>query len=36
LHGKNGFAERSENFSWVQFKKVILLNHQKNYVERSS
>jgi len=32
-HGKNGFAE---NFRWIQIRKVILLNYQNNYVERSS
>jgi len=35
LHGKNGFAERSKIFCWIQIRKVILLNHQKN-VERSN
>jgi len=33
VHGKNGFAERSKNFSWIG--KAILLN-QNNYVERSN
>jgi len=33
-HGKNGFAERSKILAG--YRKVILLNYQNNYVERSN
>jgi len=36
LYGKNSFAtERAKNFGWIQIRKVILLNYQNKYVERS-
>jgi len=34
LHGKNDFAEASKNLTRYRSGKIILLNQQKNYVER--
>jgi len=35
-HGKNDFAERYEILAKYRIRKVILLNYQINYVERSN
>jgi len=35
-HGKNGFAERSKILARIEIRKVILLNYQNNYIERSN
>jgi len=34
MHGKNGFAEKSKILT--KYRKIILLNYQDNYVERSN
>jgi len=35
VHGKNGFAERSKILAG-DHRKIILLNYQNNYIERSN
>jgi len=34
VHRKNGFVEISKNLAQYTDLKIILLNHQNNYVER--